>query len=597
MSNYKDQLCQSPLSNNLKANWIWFNEDFGHSQRKDFHWRNSYTYFRKKIKASGKLKIHIAAETQYDLFVDGKRIDRGTTPSDVSYKIYDTHHIEVSKGDHVIAVMVHHIGQLCGTYMKSRPGLFVQIETFMGKRVISDLTWKVMPSEGYKQNLPCMMSHFGFYEVCDFSKEPQDWKKLDFDDTVWPDAEIIGKAGCKPWIRMVPRSIPLLKTKLLKSQKTLCLGKFNLGICPVHEEDITVAVEMANRSRIIKNTTKLDLPIHLSKEKDNEFIVLDFGREISGHLKINLSNAKEAQCVEIGYDEKLDKNGIPDPRRTYVHFADRYYLRKGQKTLEVFGARGFRYLLIDVHAGKGGSKINSVTLEERTYPINQTNKFECSDDSLNYLYKVGLETLRLCMFDTYVDCPSRERIAWMDSYLGGMFTSYGMGITKLWRENLLLHAQNICKDGLLVGAVKGFVPCDYNPVTLTHAMYFAYSVSDYLMHSGDYETAKKLFSTVLRQFEILGQFENKKGLIDNSKWHGWRLFQDWSAMDNGGVNGFTNAAYILMHKKTAELAIHLKRYTIAKNFKEKSQKLIPLYKKTFFKGGIYLTPLPAIPWG
>ena len=161
-----DRLCPSPPQTGLRGQWIWVPESAGYEHR------NSYAYFRKAFTASGGLTLDIAADNTYEFYVDGKFIDRGTAPADTAYKTFDTHRLTVAPGRHVIALLVHHIGQECATVMRSRPGLFVEIVEEDGGRVVSDASWKTLPAAAYSQYLPVMMSHFGFYEVCDYGKVP-----------------------------------------------------------------------------------------------------------------------------------------------------------------------------------------------------------------------------------------------------------------------------------------------------------------------------------------------------------------------------------------------------------------------------------------
>ncbi len=101
------RLCPRPAKTDFAANWIWLPESVG------YEWRNSYAYFRKAFEASGKLTIDIAADNYYQLYLYGKLIERGTAPSDVAYKTFDTYEVDLESGRHVLAVLVHHIGQVC----------------------------------------------------------------------------------------------------------------------------------------------------------------------------------------------------------------------------------------------------------------------------------------------------------------------------------------------------------------------------------------------------------------------------------------------------------------------------------------------------
>ena len=112
----EDRLCPRPARQGLASNWIWLPEKLGHG------WRNSYAHFRRTFDAAGSVSVHIAADTAYELHLDGNLVDRGTAPAATDYKIFDTHEFNVAPGQHVLAVLVHHFGQPCATAMRSRPG-------------------------------------------------------------------------------------------------------------------------------------------------------------------------------------------------------------------------------------------------------------------------------------------------------------------------------------------------------------------------------------------------------------------------------------------------------------------------------------------
>jgi hypothetical protein len=580
------RLCPNPPRTDLAGNWIWVPQKVG------YEWRNSYAYFRKKFEALGKITILIAADNYYQLYLDGRMVDRGTAPAAVAYKTFDTYSLTLDSGQHVLAVLVHHIGEVCATAMRSRPGLFVEMTTAAGHKIASDSTWKVLPALAYKQFLPCMMSHFGFYEVCDCRQIPQGWLERSFDDSGWYDSEVIGLVGCEPWTRLIPRDIPQLSTVPIPFHRAVCGGTYQSGPIKETEQDITVAVEMAARQRQKAAGVSHLLPIDLARGESNEFLVLDFGREVTGHLRLQVSGAKAGQRVDIGYDETLDGQGLVNPRRTYVHFADRFYLRDNQEEISVFGPRGFRYLLVDVNAGLGGLTLSGAAVDERTYPIHNEGTFRCSDETLNELYRVGLTTTRLCMLDTYVDCPSRERVMWMDLAVEAQCSVYGFGITELWRRCLYLLAQNPSETGVVSGAIKSFAPCDYDPLLVSYTMYYVLSVCDYYLHSGDRRTCAALFPTLLQQFDIISRFTTSDGLI-NDKWPGWGTFLDWSAMDFGGISSCNNAIYILMHRQTAVLARALRKSDIAQKLELKADELERAYRRNFWsaKEGLFVDAL------
>jgi hypothetical protein len=404
------------------AEWIWLPARLG------LGWRNTHAAFRKRLELVGAVRVHIAAETRYELFLDGCRVDRGTLVSDIRYKQFDTHELTLPEGGSLIAIHVHGVGETCATSMKAQPRLLVEIESADGHRVGSDATWQCLALKGYRQEQPVMMSHFGFAEVVDFRQLPEDWTSPAFDDAAWPAAEALGRpADEAPGVCLLPRDIPPLRAVEVAAARVVCRGRYVGGSFNPREQEITPAVEMSGRRREIRDKRDLALPLQLGEGEENEFVVLDFGREVTGHLKLGFAGASSGQRVDVGYDETLGANGVPDPRRTYVHFADRFKLREGQASVEGFDARGFRYLLVDVPSGQGGVTPRSAAVGERTYPVEFRGVFHCSDPAYDRIYQACLDNTRLCMLDAYVDCPSRERVTWMDSYVSAQTALVAFG--------------------------------------------------------------------------------------------------------------------------------------------------------------------------
>ncbi len=68
-----DLLCPRPPATNLTGQWIWIPESARHDRR------NSYAYFRRTFEAAGELTIHVAADSTYELHLDGALLERGAT--------------------------------------------------------------------------------------------------------------------------------------------------------------------------------------------------------------------------------------------------------------------------------------------------------------------------------------------------------------------------------------------------------------------------------------------------------------------------------------------------------------------------------------
>jgi len=174
----------------------------------------------------------------------------------------------------------------------------------------------------------------------------------------------------------------------------------------------------------------------------------------------------------------------------------------------------------------------------------------CSDQGLNEIWKAGAETVRLSMEDTYTDCCTRERVQWLfDIHIQALVGVYAFGDLAQWRRSLYMFAQAPDPRGI----IKGFVPTDRTePVIQTFALWYIMVLANYVLYSGDRETAANLFPSALAQLEAMKPYAGKDGLLDDS-WKDWN-FIDWALIEDKGTLAAVNAIYILAHRKAIYLA-------------------------------------------
>lgn len=208
---------QAPRSWN--ARWIWTGGDPKP--------QNSYTYFRKNLQLDStprEAKLHLTADSRYQLFVNGKFVGRGPVRSDRRWLYYDTWDVapHLKKGKNAVAVLVHHFGEGTFQYMQGRGGLLAEVVGSNGKSLgHTDASWRALRSEAWSGGRPRMSIQLGFNEVYDARKAPVDWTEPTFVDQSWPQAQEIGAAGMEPWPNLVPRDIPAMLETPLRAAKVL----------------------------------------------------------------------------------------------------------------------------------------------------------------------------------------------------------------------------------------------------------------------------------------------------------------------------------------------------------------------------------------
>ncbi len=194
----------------LKADWIWLKEECITV--------NTCVLARKSFVLASippTAILAISADTRYRLYVNGKWINDGPIRSftwNYSYDVIDiAQHLKV--GANVLAVSTNYWGENTFQSMVTRGGLLVQLEVNIKKQkqiIVSDESWKMLPSPCYDTTSPRASCQLGFEEQHDSRKLESDWTVSNFDDSVWQQASIICSSMGGPWKKLLPRDIPLL---------------------------------------------------------------------------------------------------------------------------------------------------------------------------------------------------------------------------------------------------------------------------------------------------------------------------------------------------------------------------------------------------
>ncbi|MBA3872897.1 MAG: family 78 glycoside hydrolase catalytic domain [Anaerolineae bacterium] len=139
-------------------------------------------------------------------------------------------------------------------------------------------------------------------------------------------------------------------------------------------------------------------------------VVIDFGRETIGYVQIDM-DAPEGAIIDGNFFEGIDDGGIFWTRNLRNSF--RYVCREGHQVFTSHERRGFRYGSFTFRNLSRPLKIRHITHKMATYPVEAKGSFHSSDETLNKIWEVGAYTVRLCMLDTYVDCPAYEQVYWV----------------------------------------------------------------------------------------------------------------------------------------------------------------------------------------
>lgn len=146
--------------------------------------------------------------------------------------------------------------------------------------------------------------------------------------------------------------------------------------------------------------------------------VIDFGQNMSGYLKMRLNQPK-GDKITIRYAERLYPEGKRDDNGVeYSHFyPDTPYQTDSficnGKVVEFkpqFVYHGFRYAIIE--GLKDEPNIEDYKAIFVHQDVKEIGRFNCSNDIINKIDKMGRMSTYSNLFYSVTDCPTREKLGW-----------------------------------------------------------------------------------------------------------------------------------------------------------------------------------------
>ena len=146
-------------------------------------------------------------------------------------------------------------------------------------------------------------------------------------------------------------------------------------------------------------------------------ILLDFGREIQGHLELAtpMTPDKQPTPVRVRFGEsaaeamaEIAQKGSQNDHAVRDQTVLLPWL--GTKTV---GPSGFRFVRLDAVDPNRPVQLTRVVAQLGVRDIRQQGSFQCSDERLNKIWQTGAHTVHLCMQDYLWDGIKRDRLVWV----------------------------------------------------------------------------------------------------------------------------------------------------------------------------------------
>ena len=579
------------MKNNAK--WIWYDNP-------GFDLVNSWMDCRRSFKIKknpSKAIIHITADSQYRLYVNGKHIHQG--PARGFQKTWPYDEIDISSflrvGKNVIAVRVHQVG--ISTYLYIHQGYAGFL--LWGKAGEIDLCtgseWKVRKSPAFKRDTRRTSLQLRFQEHFDARLDNEKWIHINYDDREWIKARYFVNPGSMPWHSLEPRGIPLLKEKKVKPE---CIVSTASGRCRKNYENIFDVVQLFcdekkiwKKQKNILTHTKNWAFLKIPKTGQRKYyaVILDFGKEMVGSVRLKVKNGKGGEIVDTLVCETLTDVTPdifpPDSMHDKPAFGNRLILKKGVTEHESFDYWGFRYLIL-VARDITSPLVTGINLRRVGYPLEIKASFDSSDKKLNRIYEISKWTQISCMQDAYVDCPWREQTQWWgDARVQAKNTFYLSSDARLLARGIRQIGTQEVPNGLTYGhaptmAHSCIVP-DFTLVwILTHW--------DYYWQTGDLYLFWEMKERIHRVFDFFNKSSAKNGLLpnDNRYW----LFLDWCSLFREGYPTLYNLFYLWALRVAGKLFSLINDKKSSMLYKKRERQLFYVIKEKLFdtqRGNLY----------
>lgn len=275
--------------------------------------------------------------------------------------------------------------------------------------------------------------------------------------------------------------------------------------------------------------------VHPSDQGDVE-LLLDFGEQNCGYYEIDLI-ADEGVVLDFSGVEYIAPSGSIQHTNEYRN-GMRYVCRQGLNRFLSFKRRSQRYLFVTLRNQHAPVRIRQIRLVESTYPVHCLGAFSCSDPHLDRIWDISVRTLKLCMEDTFTDCPLYEQTLWVgDARNEAVFAFTAFGATDIARRCISIAGQSLERYPI-VGCQ---VPSAWDTLIPAWSCMWGLSVWDYYSYSGDIEFLRRVWPWVMRNLKGASELLDERGLFSGPFWN---MF-DWTPVDDRHCTVVHNSMFLV----------------------------------------------------
>jgi hypothetical protein len=507
----------------------------------------------------------VTADSRYVLWVNGVELARGpirSHPAKLHYDVVDVAPV-LRRGRNVIAILARFYGRPTPWWMPARPAgqlgagaVLFEARIGEGLWLSSDAAWRCLAIAGWEASARRGIGGMSA-ECIDARRVPHGWQEVEYDDSQaagWGAAiELttfhVGFQGqhqppSQPYGAMRARPIALLSRRR-RTAVTCTVEIAGDGGQEAHPVDqVARDAEGAMPAAGGGAAAEIDLDAVPGKV---HLLRFDFGEVVCGTVVLDL-DAPQGTRLDLSASEFADP--AAEPGGEHMQLGMRYTARGVADRIETFDPIGFRYATVSVRSS-AGVRLRPPAVHERLYPRAPGPYFECSDATLNRIWRVGRRTVDLNSHDAYLDCPTREQRAWTgDFVVHQMVDLLTNPDWRLARHHVELAASPR-PDGMLPMAAGGDIEHQDAAFIPDWALHWVRALHNLYRYGADAEFAARMMPVAENVLRWFVPYLGADGLLADV--NGWVLI-DWSSVSAGGRSSCLNALWARALLDFADLA-------------------------------------------
>ncbi len=215
----------------------------------------------------------------------------------------------------------------------------------------------------------------------------------------------------------------------------------------------------------------------------------------------------------------------------------RYITEAGVNRFTSLKRRSGRYVFLTVRNHRTPVEIRRFQLVSSTYPVNQAGSFSCSDTRLDRIWDISTRTLKLCMEDTYTDCPLYEQTHWV----GDARNESLLGYTVFGAYDLARRCARLTAYSLERFPIAGCqTPSSWDTLLPAWSFLWGISVWDNYFETADRQFLAEMYPYMIRNLKGAQKLTNDKGLFSAPFWN---MF-DWTGSDQSVRTVLHNSMFV-----------------------------------------------------